>query len=130
MTASSSYVQSSSRQKRRRRHLWLWIFLALLLGAIVWITVSANPFAAALREIGGDKPDQTVLERSFPLAPGGFRYYTFSLPPGSNHVALVGEFTVAPEGIKAVGSSNGPENADNGIELLVFSEAAFAVWQK
>ena len=123
MTASSGPSQSSSPQKRRRRHFLPWILLGLVLVAIVWIKISANPLAAGLREIGGDKPDQTVLERSFALAPRGFRYYTFSLPAGSSHVDLVGEFTAVPEG-------NGPESADNGIELLVLSEAAFAIWQK
>lgn len=123
MTASSSPAQSSSPQKRRQRHLVFWIFLILLLAAIVWTAVSVSPFAAGLREIAGDKPDQTVLERSFSLAPRGFRYYTFSLPAGSNHVALVGEFTAVFEG-------NGPGSADSGIELLVLSESAFEIWQK
>ena len=80
MTPSSGPSQSSSTQKRRKRHFLLWILLGLVLVAIVWITISRNPLASALREIGGDKPDQTVLERSFVLAPRGFRYYTFSLP--------------------------------------------------
>jgi hypothetical protein len=110
---------------RHKRHVWRWIFIALLLLAIAWITISANPFAASLREIGGDKPDQTVLERTFSLAPRGFRYYTFSLPSGSSRVALVGEFTAATEENKA---SNAPENTA-GVELLVLSEAAFAAWQ-
>ena len=130
MTASSSPAQSSSAQKRRKRHFLLWILLGLLLAAIVWVAISANPFAASLREIGGDTPDQIVLERSFLLAPRGFRYYTFSLPAGSSHVALVGEFTAVLEGTKAGGSSNGTESADSGIELLVLSEAAFEIWRK
>ena len=123
MTAASSPAQSSSPQKRRKRPLVFWIFLVLLLAAIVWIAVSPSPFAAGLREIAGDKPDQTVLERTFSLAPRGFRYYTFSLPAGTSHIELVGEFTVAFEG-------NGPKSADSGIELLVLSESAFAIWQK
>lgn len=126
MLAASGSAQSSSSPTRRKRHLWRWIFLALLLLAIIWVTFSANPFAASLREIAGDKPDRSVLERTFSLAPRGFRYYTFSLPGGSNHVALVGEFTATSEGPKA---SEGPGKADNGVELLVLSEAAFAVWQ-
>lgn len=123
MLAASSAAQPSSPQKRSKRHLILWIFLVLLLAAIVWIAISANPFAAGLREIAGDKPDQTVLERTFSLAPRGFRYYTFSLPAGSSQVALVGEFSAVVEGA-------GPESAESAIELLVLSEAAFAIWQK
>ena len=129
MPAASSPDQPASPQ-RRKRHFWRWIFLALLLAGIAWVAISANPFAQGLREIGGDKPDQTVLERTFPLAPRGFRYYTFSLPAGSNHVALVGEFTAALEGAKAVGSSNGPHGVETEIELLVLSEGDFGIWQK
>jgi len=126
MPAASSPAQPSSPQKRKR-HLWRWIFLALLLGAIAWITISANPFAQGLREIGGDRPDQEILQRTFSVSPRSFRYYTFSLPEGSSHVALVGEFTALLEKDK---SPDGPESAGSGIELLVLSEAAFAIWQK
>ena len=128
MLAASNSTQSSP-QTPRQRHVWPWILLAVLLSVILWVTFSSNPFAQGLREIGGDKPDQSVLERTFLLAPRGFRYYTFSLAGGSSHVALVGEFTAAPEGNKSVTHSDGPENAENGVELLVLSEAAFAAWQ-
>jgi hypothetical protein len=130
MPAASSPAQPSSPQKRRKRHLWRWIFLAVLLGAIVWITISANPFAQGLREIGGDKRDQVILERTFPVSPRSFRYYTFSLPKGSRNVALVGEFAALLAGEKAANPSDGPESADSGIELFVFSESVFAIWQK
>lgn len=123
-----SGAQSSS-QTRHKRHPWRWIFLALLLGALAWVTFSANPFAVSLRGIAGDKPDQSVLERTFSLAPRGFRYYTFSLPGGSSHVALVGEVTAMPEESKTVMSSEGPESIADGVELLVLSEAAFVAWR-
>lgn len=126
MQAASSSAQSSASTTRRKRHLWRWIFLALLLIAVIWVTFSANPFAQGLREISGDKPDQSVLERTFSLAPRGFRYYTFSLPGGSSRVALVGEFTATPEGDK---SSEASERAASGVEILVLSEPAFAAWQ-
>ena len=129
MPAASSSAQSSFSPTRRKRHAWLWIFLALLLAAFGWVTISANPLAASLREIGGDKPDQSVLDRTFSLAPRGFRYYTFSLPGGSSHVALVGEFTATPEENKAVTPSDGSERAASGVDLLVLSEAEFAAWQ-
>ena len=129
MSVASSSGQSSISQTRRKRHFLRWIFLSLLLAAVIWVTFSANPFAQGLREIGGDKPDQSVLERTFSLAPRGFRYYTFGMPGGSNHVALVGEFTAAPEGNKLVTPSDRPEIAESGVELLVLSEAAFAAWQ-
>ncbi len=127
MPAASSPVQPSSPQKRRPRHFWRWIFLALVVAAIVWVAISANPFAQGLREIGGDKPDQAILDRTFSLSPRSFRYYQFTLPEGSRHVMLVGEFTALPEGDKG---PDGPQSAASGIELLVLSEAAFAIWQK
>jgi hypothetical protein len=129
MLAASSPAQPSSPQKRYKRHFWRWIVLALLLCAIAWVAISANPFAQGIRELGGDKPDQTILERTFPVSPRSFRYYTFSLPEGSSHVALVGEFSARPEGDRAT-SPDGPESAASGVELLVLSEAAFAAWQK
>jgi hypothetical protein len=129
MPAASSPAQPSSPQKRSKRHFFRWIFLAVLLGAIVWVAISPNPFAQGLREIGGDKPDQGILEHTFSVSPRSFRYYTFSLPQGSSHVALVGEFTAQIAGDKGA-SPDGPESAASGIELLVLSEAAFAIWQK
>ena len=128
MPAASSPAQPSSPRKRKR-HFWRWIVFALLLGAMAWVTISPNPFAQGLREVGGDKPDQAILERTFSVSPRSFRYYTFSLPEGSSHVALVGEFTALLERNKTV-SPDGPESAASGIELFVLSEAAFAVWQK
>jgi hypothetical protein len=126
MPAASSPAQPSSPQKRSKRHFFRWIFLTLFVVAIVWVASSANPIAQGLREIAGDKPDQGILDRTFPVSPHSFRYYTFSLPEGSSHVVLVGEFTAALEGA----SPNGSESAVSGIELLVLSEAAFATWQK
>ena len=126
MPAAGSPAQASSPQKRRKRHFARWIFLALLLGAIAWVTISANPFAQGLREIGGDKPNQAILQRTFSVSPRSFRYYQFTLPQGSSHVVLIGEFTAVPEGDKG---PDAPESA-GGIELLVLSEAAFAIWQK
>src|ERR1700756_3071665 len=128
MPAASSPAQPSSPRKRKR-HFWRWIVFALLLGAMAWVTISPNPFAQGLREIGGDNPDQAILERTFSVSPRSFRYYTFSLPKGSSHVALVGEFTALLEGDKAAGP-NGVESAASGIELFVLSEPDFAVWQK
>ncbi|MGB8060321.1 MAG: hypothetical protein WCF26_00305 [Candidatus Sulfotelmatobacter sp.] len=127
MPAASSPAQPSSPQKRRKRHFWRWIFLALLLSAIVWVAISANPFAQGLREIGGDKPDQSILNRTFSVSPRSFRYYQFTLPKGSSHVVLIGEFTAQFEKDKG---PDGSESAARGIELLVLSESAFAIWQK
>jgi hypothetical protein len=129
MPAASSPAQPSFPPKPRKRHFWRWIFLALLLIVIVWVAISANPFAQGLREIGGDKPDQVILDRTFSVSPRSFRYYTFSLPEGSSRAALIGEFGARPEGDRAT-SPDGPESAAGGIELLVLSEAAFAIWQK
>ena len=129
MPPASSPAQPSFPQKRRKRHFFRWIFFAWLLAAIVWVASSANPFAQGLREIGGDKPDQAILQRTFSVSPRSFRYYTFTLPESSSHVALVGEFTAQDEGGK--GASPDPaESAAAGIELFVLSEAAFAIWQK
>ena len=97
---------------------------------MAWVTISANPFAQGLRELGGDKPDQAILERTFSVSPRSFRYYAFSLPEGSSHVGLVGEFTAVLGGDKETSPSDGPESADSGIELFVLSEPAFAIWQK
>jgi hypothetical protein len=112
-----------------KRHYVRWILLGLFLGAFVWAATSDNPFAQGLQELAGWKHDQSVLDSSFSVAAHNFRYYKFSLPEGSMNVAILGQFTVAPD--KASGSKS-KDSADpdaNNIEVYVLSEPAFAVWQ-
>lgn len=89
--------------------------------------------AQGLREIVGDKHDQSVIANPFSVAPGAFRYYKFDLPDGSTSVALVGQFTSEPDRSRTAATTrpNEPsQSKETGIELYVLSEPGFAVWQK
>jgi ribosomal protein L40E len=114
--------------RRQRKRRWvLWTFLAVFLVATVWAMTSESSVAQGIQELVGWKHDQTVLDTPFTVAPRGFRYYKFALPPGSVNVAIIGEFNVGDDPHKA-GDKNTDQDKDN-IEVYVLSEPAFAVWQ-
>lgn len=119
---------------RRKRHGVFWALLVLVLLALVWVLVSPDPFAQNVRDLAGDKHDQTVLETPFSVSPHSFRYYKFSLPEGSTNVSLIGQFTSSGQAAKTSTSKPASEDniagPDNEIELLVMTEPAFAIWQK
>lgn len=116
--------------KQKKRPLLRWIFVLLLLAFIVWVVSSDNPFAQGIQEFAGWKHDQSVLSEPFTVSAHNLRYYKFSLPEGSTNVAIVGEFTAAPESAKAHGAAQASAPDDNNIEVYVLSESAFAVWQR
>jgi hypothetical protein len=126
-------TEAAQRPKRNRWRIVLWILLGLIFVGIAWTATSDNPFAQGLQELAGFKHDQAVLEAETPftVVAHGFRYYKFTLPEGSSHVSIVGQFRV----VNAVpaGKQNGAEKddagVDNDIEVYVLSEPAFAVWQ-
>ena len=129
---SPSAASPAPAPPRRKRRLILRILLAIVVAAIFWVLLSPNPFAQVLREFGGEKPDQVVLEKSFSVPPHGFRYYRFAVPEGSKAVSLVGQFTASV----ATGNGAGPADAhgqmqaaDYGIELVILAEPEFAAWQ-
>lgn len=101
-------------QPRRKPRIFLWILLGLLLGLITWVAISDDPFAQGLQETIGWKHDQTILDTPIAVSAHNFRYYKFTLPEGSVHVSIVGQFA---------------STSDGDIEVYVLSEPAFAVWQ-
>jgi hypothetical protein len=135
----TSYISAGGpAPKRKRWHIVLWIFLGLIFVVIVWTATSTNPFAQGLQELAGVKQDQAILEAETPftVAAHSFRYYKFTLPEGSSHISIVGQFHVvsAPQAGKQnvanTSSDAGTDSKiDNSIEVYVLSEPAFAVWQ-
>jgi zinc-ribbon domain len=111
-----------------RRHYVRWILLTLLLAGLVWAATSDNPWAQGLQELAGFKHDQEVLDNSFTVTPHNFRYYKFALPEGSVNVSIIGQFSAQAD--KTASRANAKTDSDdNGIEVYVLSEEAFAVWQ-
>lgn len=106
-----------------RRHVLLWTGLALLLAFVLWAAISENPYAQGIQELVGWKHDQTVLANPFSVAAHSFRYYKFTLPEGSTNIALIGQFTASANTPRA------QKKSDEGVELYVLSEPAFAIWQ-
>jgi hypothetical protein len=130
---SPSTASPAPRPRRRKHHLTLWILLAIVVAAFFWVLLSSHPLAQIFREFGGEKPDQIVLEKSFPVSPHGFRYYRFTVPEGSKAVSLVGQFTASAATSKVGGgladAHDQTQAADYGIELLILTEPEFAAWQ-
>jgi len=130
----------------RKRRVVRWVVLAILIGAVFWVSIIAGPVAQEVRELAGFKPDRIILDSAFSIGPHTFRYYNFSLPEVSANVAVIGQFksasgnsTVGSRMSPAVNNSAGNENGgdqnkaagvDNGIEAYVLTEPAFRVWQK
>jgi len=112
--------------KPKRRYV-RWILLGVFLAALVWAATSDNPWAQAVQELAGFKHDQSVLDNSFTVSAHNFRYYKFALPEGSVNVSIVGQFAASADQKSATKAKGEPD--DNGIEVYVLSEEAFAVWQ-
>jgi len=116
-------------QPRRKPRIFLWILLGLLLGLVTWVAISDDPFAQGLQEMVGWKHDQTILESPFTVSAHNFRYYKFSLPEGSVHVSIVGQFASTSVEAKIAKPKAKTPDTDGDIEVYVLSEPAFAVWQ-
>ena len=120
-------------RKPRKRRIVLRGLLAVILIAIVWAGASDNPFAQGIQELVGWKHDHTILDKPFSVSAHSFRFYKFSLPEGSVHVAIMGQFTAASQGNShasaKVKEKDTGKDADNNIEVYVLSEPAFTVWQ-
>jgi hypothetical protein len=110
-----------SSPRPRKRRIFRWIFLGMVILILAWILISSGPFARAVRNLAGDKPDRIVLNNSFSISPRSFRYYKFSLPQDSRNVWLQGHIATTAENEK---------NNDSSIELFVLTETAFPIWQK
>jgi ribosomal protein L40E len=110
---------------RPKRHYVRWILLTLFLAAVAWALTSENPFAQGLQELAGFKHDQSVLDNSFTVPAHNFRYYKFALPEGSVNVSIIGQFNARADKT----GSHATGEPDDGIEVFVLSEEAFAVWQ-
>jgi hypothetical protein len=143
------------RMRSRRRGLVVLLLVLLLLGLIIFIAASENPLAQEIQDLAGWKHDQIILDSTFSIGPHTFRYYKFSLPPGSAHVAVIGQFSAESSGKRKTQDENkhqeqdknqerntessagpGGERAANrdqpgdaGIEVFVQTESAFTSWQ-
>lgn len=109
-----------------KRHYFRWTLLALVLIAVIWAVSSGDPYAQGIQELVGWKHDEAILDNSFSISPGNFRYYKFTLPEGSTSVTIVGQFTATPDDKVR---KQTPVDAENGLEVYVLGESAFAVWQ-
>jgi len=115
---------------KRKRHVFLWTLFAALIVAFLWLATSSNPFAEGAQEFAGNKHDQAIVDTPFSVAPNNFRYYKFSLPEASTNVAIVGDFSTSPDKSRRKAESRHPPSPDdNGIEVYVLSDTAFAIWQ-
>ena len=128
-----------ARPKRKRRRLGVPLLLLAVVGFVVWVATSRGPAAQLVQELVGWKQDETILATPFTVGPHTFRYYKFSVPPGSVNMAVVGQFSAAGENSnsgtgtdqrdKGEQSAGADGNIDNNIEVYILAEAAFPMWQ-
>jgi len=134
--AAAAIPSQVPRPKRKLRRL-LWLLLALFLVVTLWAATSDSPYAQGVQEFVGWKHDQAVVQTPFSVSAHNFRYYKFSLPPGSTNVAIVGQFSASNDVNKNRGdhknadkdNADKDKDADSNIEVFVLSEPAFIVWQ-
>ena len=107
---------------RRKRRVVRWVLLSILVGGVLWISISDGPVAQEVRELAGVKPDHIIVDSTFSVGAHTFRYYKFSLPEGTANAAVVGQFKSTAENPAGTGD-------DNGIEAYVLTESAFAAWR-
>jgi hypothetical protein len=101
--------------------------LLVVVGFVVWVSASKGPAAQVIQELVGWKQDENILATPFTVGPHTFRYYKFSVPPGSTNMRVVGQFgAVAENGEHSLGAES---NSDNNVEVYILSEAAFTTWQ-
>ncbi|HEX3820869.1 MAG TPA: hypothetical protein VHW45_11070 [Candidatus Sulfotelmatobacter sp.] len=110
-------MENLSRPPRRKWKTVLSGLLILFLIAAAWTAISRNPYAQGVRALFGRTPDQTIIDHVFSVGPHSFRYYKFTLPEGSTHMAVVGQFRVLGE------------SGDDTIEILVLGEDQLNQWQ-
>jgi hypothetical protein len=96
--------------------------LAIVVGGILWVSISDNPVAQEARELIGVKQDRTIIDSTFTVGAHTFRYYKFSLPEGTVNASVVGRF-------KSAASSAAGSGGDNNIEAYVIREADFTAWR-
>jgi len=119
--ATPSPPAKTSRPRRKRRVI-RWVLLAILVGAVLWVTTSNGPIAQEVREVSGVKPDHIIVDSTFSVGAHTFRYYKFSLPEGTANSAVVGQF-------KSTAENQAGTSDDNRIEAYVLTESAFAAWR-
>jgi hypothetical protein len=122
------------RPKRKRRRLILLVLLLAVVGFVVWVATSRGPAAQVIQELAGWKQDQTILATPFTVGPHTFRYYKFSVPPGSVNMAVVGQFSAVGEnansGVADQSAKGEPSaGADSNVEVFILGEAGFMMWQ-
>jgi ribosomal protein L40E len=135
--ASGQVIPSQVPRPKLKLRPVLWVLLVVVLVASLWAATSDSPYAQGIQDLVGWKHDQTVLQTPFSVSPHTFRYYKFSLPPGSLNVAIIGQFSASSDTNKShsdrknADKDNGDKDkdADTNIEVYVMSEAAFTVWQ-
>ena len=135
--ASGQVIPSQVPRPKLKLRPVLWVLLVVVLVASLWAATSDSPYAQGIQDLVGWKHDQTVLQTPFSVSPHTFRYYKFSLPPGSLNVAIIGQFSASSDtnknhsDRKNAGKDNADSDkeADTSIEVYVMSEPAFTVWQ-
>jgi hypothetical protein len=93
--------------------------LPVLIGLLVWATLSEHPYAQQFQEFVGISHAIEITDGEVTVGPHNFAYYKISVPVGAVNVGVTGEFNV----------SLNPRDADNNIEAYVLTDSAFAVWQ-
>ena len=115
---------------RRQRRVVISLSGLALLGVALWVATGRGPAAEEVQEFVHWSQAQTIVDAPVPLDPRSFSSHEFTIPPGALDVIVMGEFAASPASQRhSVGSKKeGGKDADNGIEVYVLTNSAFAVW--
>ena len=108
----------------------LWLLLLVLLGAALWVTTSDTAAAEQAKEFVRWSHAETIVDGALPVNARSFSSREFTVPRGAISTSVSGEFSETPGTTGKAGKNNGTaKDRDTEIEVLVLTDAAFAIWR-
>lgn len=108
----------------------LWLLALILLGAALWVTTSDTAVAEQAKEFVRWSHTQTIVDGALPLNARSFSSREFTVPRGALSTSVSGEFSETPGTTGKAGKTNATaKDRDTEIDVLVLTDAAFAIWR-
>jgi len=117
--------------RRSNSGVVLALTVALLASTLGVLLFRDRALVQQLQDQISSSQERTVTDASFSLNPSGFSSYKFVVPSGGLSVTVAGEFSAdaAPAASKARRNAAKNDVENDGVEVLLLSDAAFVVWR-